>query len=91
MNEPIIFIQVLFGLTVIGTILWFYAACRSSRCLVILIGWAILQSIVGLLGFYQDTETIPPRLMLFAVFPTLILIAAMFLTRSGKAFIDGST
>jgi len=89
MNGPVIFIQVLFGLTVIGTILWFYAACRSKKFLVIIVSWAILQSIVGLLGFYQETETIPPRLMLFGVFPTLILIAAIFLTKSGKAFIDG--
>jgi hypothetical protein len=56
--------------------------------LVVAIGWMILQSALGLSGLYQDTQGLPPNLMLFGVAPTLVFIAALFLTRSGRAFID---
>jgi len=82
------FISILFGLTALGTIIWFYFATKSKTFLAIAIGWTILQSILGLTGIYQDTEMIPPRLMLFGIFPTLVLIAATFLTAKGKSFID---
>lgn len=82
------YIHLLFGITVIGTIIWFYIATKSKTFLVISIVWTILQTILGLNGVYQDTETIPPRIMLFGVFPTLILIIITFLTNKGKTFID---
>jgi len=88
MEKLPIFISILFGMTVLGTISWFYFATKSRIFLALTIGWTILQSILALKGVYQDTETIPPRLMLFGVFPTLILIAGMFLSAKGKSFID---
>jgi len=88
MDKLPIFISILFGLTVLGTISWFYFATKSKTFLAITIGWTILQSILALTGIYQDTETIPPRLMLFGIFPTLVLIAGMFLSAKGKSFID---
>lgn len=83
-----IYINVLFGLTVLGTIVWFYITTKSKTFLFVAIGWTILQSILGLQGIYQHTETIPPRIMLFGVFPTLILIVITFLTKRGRTFID---
>ena len=82
------YINILFGLTVLGTIIWFYFATKSKTFLFIAIGWVILQTKIGLSGFYQDTGAIPPRIMLFGVFPTLVFIAVIFLTTKGKAFID---
>jgi hypothetical protein len=82
------FISFLFGLTVIATIAWLYAATKSRTLLVIGIFWTILQSSLALSGFYQDTMSLPPRIMLFGIFPTLVLIAATFLTAKGKTFID---
>ena len=52
------------------------------------IGWTILQIILGLSGMYQNTEAMPPKMMLFGIFPTLIFIGFTFLTRKGRAFID---
>lgn len=86
-NLPI-YINFLFGLIVIGTIIWFYFATKSKAFLFIAIGWTILQSILGFSGIYQDTQTMPPRLMLFGIFPTLVFIATTFLTEKGRTFID---
>jgi hypothetical protein len=47
--------------------------------------WMLFQAVIALSGFYIDTSSVPPRLMLFAVFPCLLLIAACFIT--GRAFI----
>jgi hypothetical protein len=82
------YIKLLFGLTVIGTIIWFYFATKSKSFLLVAVSWAILQSILGLSGIYQDTQIMPPRLMLFGIFPTLVFIAATFLTANGRKFID---
>jgi len=87
-KELPIFISILFGLTVLGTIAWFYLASKSKTFLIIAIGWTILQTILGLTGIYQDTEAMPPRIMLFGFLPTLILIITTFLISKGKTFID---
>ena len=87
-KELPIFISILFGLTVLGTIAWFYLASKSKTFLIIAIGWTILQTILGLTGIYQDTEAMPPRIMLFGFLPTLILIITTFLISRGKTFID---
>lgn len=88
MQELPTYISILFGLTVIGTIIWFYFATKSKAFLFIAVGWTILQSVLGLSGIYQDTESMPPRIIFFGIFPTLIFIAATFLTTNGKAFIE---
>ncbi len=40
--------------------------------------WLIFQATISVLGFYQVTDTIPPRLILFAVFPALVTIIGLF-------------
>jgi len=82
-----IYITLLFALTVLGTIIWFYFATPSKAFLIIALAWIALQTVLGLKGVYQDTSTIPPKLML-GIIPTLILIAGMFLTKRGRQFID---
>jgi hypothetical protein len=83
-----VFIHILFGLTVLGTITWFYFACKSRTYLIIAAAWTVLQSVLGISGIYQDTETVPPRIMLFGVFPATVFIITMFLSVKGRAFID---
>ena len=82
------YINLLFGLTVVATIAWFYWATKSRTFLIVAIGWVVVQSILGLMGVYQDIESLPPRIMLLGIFPTLVLILVMFLSSKGKAFID---
>jgi hypothetical protein len=82
-------ITLLFEITVVVTIVWFYFASKSKTAFIILCIWVIIQSILARNGFFQNTEMVPPRLMLFGVFPSLALILVLFLTKWGKAFIDG--
>ena len=86
-NLPV-YISLLFVLTVIGTISWFYYATKSRTFLLIAFGWTILQTIFGLSGIYQYTEALPPRIMAFGIFPTLIFIGTIFFTLKGRTFID---
>ena len=86
-NLPI-YISFLFGLTVIATIIWFYYVTQSKAFLTISICWVILQSIIALFGVYQNTDTLPPRMMVFGILPPLILIFSSFFTKKGKVFIN---
>ena len=83
-----LYIPVLFGLTVLITIFWFYLATKSRTYLLLVLGWTVLQSILALNGVFQDTEAMPPRLMLFGIFPALLFIVFTFLTAKGRAFIE---
>lgn len=82
------YISLLFGLAAIGTIAGFYMATKSKAILVGVIGWTLLQTALGISGIYQDTQTVPPKLMLFGIFPTIVIIVATFLTVKGRKFID---
>lgn len=88
MMEVPLHTDLIFALALIGSIALFHLAARSSTMLWLMIGWAVLQSALGITGVYQDTEIVPPRLLLFGVFPTLVMMAITFLTPKGKAFID---
>lgn len=41
--------------------------------------WIIFQSVLSIGGFYKDTESFPPRLVLFGVFPALLLVLIFFI------------
>jgi len=65
----------------------FRSANRSILTLVILLIWLAVQAVISIAGFYTVTDVLPPRLA-FALFPPLICICALLVTRSGKAWID---
>jgi hypothetical protein len=77
----------LFLAIVLSVIILFYRASRSIGFVVLAVAWCVLQSIIAITGFYVSTS-LPPRLLL-GIVPTLVLIAFMFFTRKGRAFIDG--
>ena len=47
--------------------------------------WMLFQAAIALGGFYLRSESIPPRLPIFAVLPAVVLIGALFLL--GRDFI----
>lgn len=49
--------------------------------------WLILQAMLGISGFYLKIDAIPPRLILFGVFPTLLLVFFYFIF-ARKNFIE---
>ena len=90
-NNLPISISIFFGLTTFLTIYLFSKSVATppqyKTVLSVLIGWSILQMAISLTGFYQKTDTLPPRFLL-AVVPTLLLIIALFITKNGKNFIE---
>lgn len=80
--------SVVFLLTVMVSIWLFWKAAGYAKITVfILLIWAIIQSLLSLSGFYTHWEVIPPR-FIFLVGPAFLLIAGLFFTKNGRAFID---
>lgn len=83
-----LYVSLTLGLTTVVTGWLFYRASRYSKTvLVILLAWLLIQAVVGLTGFYQNTSVLPPRFLL-AIGPPVLLIVFLFLTRRGRRFID---
>lgn len=83
------YINLLFEFTALVTVWFFYrAAASSKKLLIILFAWMLLQAILGMAGFYTVTHTLPPPFLLM-VLPPVISIILLFITKSGRRFIDG--
>jgi len=70
------FVALVFVLT-----MFYYGSNKNIKLIIGLILWGSLHSIIAFTGFYENTKTIPPRLMLI-VFPiVLIIISSIFSTK----------
>lgn len=89
MQQLPLYVPLVFGITTLLTIWFFYkAANRSRSALFILLGWMLLQAAVSYAGFYQDTSTLPPRFLLL-VAPAVLFIILLFMVPAGRRFLDG--
>ncbi|MES2836884.1 MAG: hypothetical protein V4667_05135 [Bacteroidota bacterium] len=97
-NLPI-YISVTFVLTTLATLLFFYFSVKNSSLettrkkatLVILVSlfWLALQAILALLNIYNSsTNSLPPRIAIFGILPTMLFLVILFFTKNGKQFID---
>lgn len=68
------------------TIFW-YATNKSRRVLTVLLAWVVVQGLIATTGFYEVTNTMPPRFALL-IGPPLLVILSLFLTRRGRHFLD---
>jgi len=88
MEDLPFYVSLVFGITVLVALYIFYQAANHSRkFLTIIFIWIFMQSVAGILGFYRDESTIPPRFSLL-VLPPLLMILLLFLTDKGKNFIE---
>jgi hypothetical protein len=86
-NLPL-YVPITFGITVLVAIWLFLKATNNARPFLILTGaWVVLQSALGLLGFYHNAETATSRFPLLVLLPMVFLVSRFF-TQRGKAFID---
>ena len=89
-NLPIS-LPIFFGLTTALTIFLFLKSVETppqyKTVLGVLIGWSVLQMAISWAGFYQKTDTLPPRFLL-AVVPTLLLIIGLFSSKKGQKFTE---
>ncbi len=87
-NVPL-YVSLIFGSTVLLAVFLFYRATAHSKTFLFVVpGWILLQSVIGLTGFYASTQGTPPR-FLFLVLPPIVMIIVLFSTAKGRAFIDG--
>lgn len=74
-----------------ATLLTFFFIYRASAYSKTVIAgataWLLVQGGITLTGFYRVSSGLPPRFMLLLA-PPVILIAALFLTRPGRRFLD---
>jgi hypothetical protein len=49
--------------------------------------WMLFQAVFALGGFYQKTDTAPPRIVLFGVFPAILTIL-LFFVAARRSFIE---
>ena len=82
------YVAIISCLTVILTFFLFISAVKSKGITsLIALFWLLLTGILAYRGFFQDTATIPPRLML-AMAPPLIFIILLLVTSKGRLYID---
>ena len=82
------YIYVLFILTTLSAIFIFYKAAGSTKKVFgIIAAWMLLQSLVSSTGFYANTGSLPPRLLLLLM-PPVAEIIFLFATVKGRAFLD---
>ena len=63
-----------FILTVVFAIaLFHYANGKPKKLTLVVLGWSLLQSILAFIGFYENTDLIPPR-FLYVLIPVLAML-----------------
>ncbi len=82
------FISIFFMMITGLTVAIFYKAPTSSKpTLIILLFWLAFQTVISISGFYTDTDTMPPRVLLLLL-PPLLFIVGIFITSKGRHFVD---
>jgi hypothetical protein len=93
------YISLTFGLTTVATLLLFIWTIRNSnseqtrkKTTPIFIGltiWLVIQTILTLKNVYNaDTNSFPPKILLFGILPTILTVIILFATKKGRKFID---
>ena len=78
----------IFLLTVILAFLLFINAVKNKPpAAVVLVVWLALTGILSFKKVFQDTSTIPPRLMI-VIAPAILFIILLLITKSGRRFTD---
>jgi len=88
MNNLSVIISILFVIITLLTVWQFYNAANKSKTVIVFLSvWLFLQAVIGLSGFYQVTQTFPPRFILL-IGPGLIFSVLLLLTNWGRNFVD---
>ena len=94
------YIGITFIITTVLTLLLFYLAMRmstdkwikhrSNSVLTGLVIWLGIHALIAESGFYVGgLNSLPPRLVIIGIWPNVIVMFILFLTKKGRQFIDG--
>ena len=79
---------IIFLLTVILTFLLFINAVRNKpTAAIVLVIWLAVTGILSINKVFQNTSTIPPRLMI-VIAPAILFVILLLITKSGRKFTD---
>lgn len=92
-------ISLVFILTTFATLLLFFWVLRDStlestrknspKIVLALVAWLILQFFMTWKGIYSDfPDALPPKIALFGIIPTFIIMIFLFVSARGRLFID---
>jgi len=73
------------ALTIFELAYFWWVSGKNNRFLIIASSWLILQAIVASTGFYQQTDTMPPRLVLVFI-PVILIILILGLSKKTAGF-----
>ena len=90
------YVSVLFILTTFATVAFLIQAIKTvgvrslpSQILIFLLPlWILFTAVLALGGFYAKADSWPPRVVLFAVFPSLLIIVGYFVFFMLLGFLD---
>jgi hypothetical protein len=87
MNQLPLIIPIVFGIIVLLLFFgWWRATNGQKGFLYIAVAWVVIQSILGLRGFYTVAGG-PPRILLLAM-PPMLGMLILFSNKAGRRFID---
>ncbi len=89
------YIPSVFNIVVVVTAVYVVNATKNNgyitanKLTFAIIFWLILQAVLTLADVYDsDTAAVPPKILLFGIFPAILMIIALFATTKGRGFID---
>lgn len=83
------YIYLTFDVTAVFAIWLFYKATNYSKSFLrVLLAWIIIQSALGIGGFYSNPNTMTVRFSVLIV-PPLLFLVSRIVTKNGRAFLDG--
>ncbi|AUP80502.1 hypothetical protein [Flavivirga eckloniae] len=88
MDNISMFTSSAFVLTTLASVWLFYKASNNKKALYGIIVWMVVVGGLGILGFYQKLDTVPPRFTLL-LGPVLIFVILLFTNKRSRRFIDG--
>lgn len=84
-----IYAYAIFIVTLLFVLVMFYRASnKQMKIISLILAWAALHSVLAIVGFYKNTMTMPPRMMLI-VFPLVILMMATLFSTKIKDWMAG--
>jgi hypothetical protein len=92
-NLPL-YLPIFFGITTFLTLFLFLSAMKKSgisyanKIFYFLLFWLTIQMFIGLKGiYYQDLNVLPPKIVLFGIIPTILMMVFTISSKKGKLFI----
>ena len=77
-NLPIYVYHIFLLAIIYAIILFYFASNKNLKIIIGIISWGIIQSTLSILGFYENTMTIPPRFLLMVMPMMMIVFASIF-------------